>query len=219
MIRAIELNKSYEARPTQVAALSDVSVSLSKGEFLTVRGPSGAGKSTLLFSLGAMLEPDSGRVEIGGVDVYGASERERNALRRDRIGFVFQRFHLVPYLSVLENVLLGSESPSAELREKARSRLGVLGLGSRLEHLPSELSAGESQRCALARALLSEPTFVLADEPTGNLDPETSETVIDELRAYRDAGAGVLVVSHGPLAAEAADRVLTLRAGRLENGD
>ena len=198
-------------------ALDDVDLTVDAGEFLVVRGPSGSGKSTLLLTLGGMIRPTGGRVVVGGTDVCALSSRARAAFRAQHIGFVFQMFHLVPYLSVIDNVLLPTVGGDRQTRRA--SGVGLLerfGLSDRLRHKPSALSTGERQRAALARALVNRPTLVLADEPTGNLDPDNAAEVMQYLSEYHHDGGTVIVVTHTPLASDYAQRVLTIRQGRVE---
>ena len=217
MIQLDDVRKVYRTKRGDVSALDGVSLSADAGELLTIRGPSGSGKSTLLFTLGGMVHPTGGTVRVGGRDLYSLSARERAGFRANNIGFVFQMFHLVPYLSVLENVILptsaatdpGSESDALELLERFR-------MTERLHHRPSELSTGERQRTALARALLNKPKLILADEPTGNLDPENSDEVRRYLSEFNEAGGTVVLVTHAQGAPGQAGRVVTIRDGRVE---
>jgi putative ABC transport system ATP-binding protein len=216
MIRGQEITKTYRTAAGEVRALDRVQLELKPAEFVALRGPSGCGKTTLLLILGGMLRPTAGRVWLGEQDLYAASAADRARVRAREIGFVFQMFHLVPYLTVLENVLLTAAPPPASTaREGARQLLEQVGLGHRLGHRPSELSAGERQRTALARALLSRPRFILADEPTGNLDPANAGEVFRHLAAFHRNGGGVLVATHGNDAAAYATRCLEMRAGAL----
>jgi ABC-type lipoprotein export system ATPase subunit len=181
-----------------------------------VRGPSGCGKTTLLLTLGGMLCPTSGRVQLEERDLYALSIPERTHVRRAAIGFVFQTFHLAPYLDVLENVLLAAGKSSRETRQRAQALLDQLRLANRAHHKPAQLSAGEKQRAGLARALLNKPRLILADEPTGNLDPDNAVQVFRHLREFQRAGGTVIVVTHGLPAGECANRILDMRAGRIE---
>ena len=212
MIICEKLTKSYRTKQGEVRALDDVSLELHPGEFIVVRGPSGCGKSTLLLTLGGMLRPTRGRVTMDGKALYDLDTRQRARFRAERVGFVFQMFHLVPYLSVLENVLLAAGTCP---RTRAESLLDELGLKRRAHHKPGELSAGERQRAAVARALLNRPQLVLADEPTGNLDPENSAEVLEHLRTFREGGGTVVMATHSAAADRHADRIVDLRAGRI----
>ncbi len=215
MLICESLSKHYRSSQGEVKSLDHVDLSVAKGEFMVVRGHSGSGKTTLLLSLGAMLHPTQGKVLFNGVDIYGLDSSARSQLRSKSIGFVFQMFHLVPYLSVLENVISGSTEKNPDLRLKAQAQLEDIGLGKRLHHLPNQLSAGERQRTALARAMITGPDLILADEPTGNLDPENSAEVCRLLKSFHDRGGTVVVVTHGDAVNEYADRTIDLKDGKL----
>ena len=203
----------------EVRALADVDLELTKGEVAVVAGPSGSGKSTLLHLLGTVDRPDSGTVEIEGRDVGALSERERTLLRRRRLGFVFQAFHLVPVLSALENVeypLWLDGVPGRERRARAAAALQDVGLGARLDHRPDRLSGGERQRVAIARAVVHRPAAILADEPTGNLDSETAREIVELLdRLRREHGTTLLVATHDAALIAWAPRALVLKDGRV----
>ncbi len=209
-----------KGRPNEVRVLDDVSLTLGKGEIVGLVSPSGAGKSTLLHVAGLLDKPDSGVVRIGGVAGAAKADRARTAMRRDNIGFVYQFHHLLPEFSALENVMLpqraaGIAKPAA--RDRARDLLARVGLEQRLDHRPSQLSGGEQQRVAFCRALANNPAVLLADEPTGNLDPDTAGRVFDILMALvRDTGLSALVATHNHDLAARMDRVLKLSSGRLE---
>ena len=212
-----DARKTYQGASGQVLAVDGVSLSVDGGEFVAVQGPSGCGKSTMLLLAGGLLAPESGSVQIGGKDPYALTADARSKFRADNIGFVFQQFHLVPYLSVLDNVLAPSiATGSKDAEQRARELLDRFGLSHRLEHTPGELSSGERQRTALARALLNEPKVLLADEPTGNLDTENATEVLKHLREFAASGGAVLLVTHDSQAAAAADRVIHLRDGKLD---
>lgn len=211
MIAIEHLKKTYAKSSGSVAALDGVDLTMEAGEFVVIKGPSGCGKSTLLMSLGGMLRPSGGSIKIDHTDLYGLSQRRRAAFRAENIGFVFQLFHLVPYLTVRENVRLGTGRKSGDVD----ALLDQLGLASRAAHKPGELSAGERQRCAVARAVIRKPKLVLADEPTGNLDPDNAREVMKHLDAYRQQGGTVLVVSHSTDADAFASRILNMRAGQF----
>ena len=206
MITCNSLAKVYRTPDGREAGIRDVSLGADAGEMVVVRGPSGCGKSTLLLALGGMLRPDSGRVMLGGVDVYAASAGERGRLRATTVGFVFQMFHLVPYLPVRGNVLAGLPRVTREGEARADALLEELGLAGRRDALPATLSAGERQRTALARALAKAPKLLLADEPTGNLDPANARIVFERMDQFRREGGAVLVVTHGTDAAPFATR-------------
>jgi putative ABC transport system ATP-binding protein len=209
---------TYNHRGQPVGALADVSLQIADGDFVSVVGPSGSGKSTLLLTLGGMLSPSAGRVLLDGESVYDLPSDQRARLRRKKLGFVFQTFNLVPYLTALENVqapLFLAGVGDREQRERAASLLERVGLGDRLDHKPSELSVGQQQRVALARVLANEPAIILADEPTGNLDPDTAQQVIGFLEDLSREGRTLVMVTHDPQAARRAKRNLSLRAGKI----
>ena len=215
--RLESVSQVYASRRGTVTALAAVDLAVGEGEFVCLRGPSGSGKSTLLFVLGAMLQPSSGRVRVAGRELAGLGARGRAALRAEHVGFVFQSFHLLPYLDALGNLLVaGAGRRGRAPRRRAEELLERVGLGGRAEHRPAELSAGERQRLALARALVNEPALVLADEPTGNLDPASAAAVLELLGEAHREGRTVVLVTHGRLAAGLAERTLHLREGRLE---
>ena len=198
-------------------------LSLAPGEFVAVTGESGAGKSTLLNLIAGLDSPDAGRVQIGGTDIAGLDDDGRTRLRRDRIGFVFQAFHVLPHLDLAHNVALPLALQGRDAHESlvaANAMLGSVGLGGRGDAYPRELSGGELQRVAVARALVHRPGLILADEPTGNLDPDTAaRTLVLFVDQVRDAGAAVLLVTHSAVAAAAADRTLVLSPnGLVERG-
>ncbi len=198
-----------------VNALQDVSIAVDKGQFVAVCGPSGCGKSTLLLLAGGLLRPDTGTVRIASEDPYAMAADARAEFRGRHVGFVFQQFHLVPYLSVLDNVLAPTLAVQfVDARERARQLLDQFGMLHRLHHVPSELSSGERQRTALARALLNRPQLILADEPTGNLDPENANAVLGFLKDYATDGGTVLLVTHDAAAAQRADRIIRMDQGR-----
>jgi ABC-type lipoprotein export system ATPase subunit len=208
--------KVYGQGHAALRILDGLDLDLLSGELVAVTGRSGSGKSTLLNVIGALDRVDAGSIEVCGVRLDRASERMLAPLRRDRIGFVFQSFHLLPELTGLENVLLPARldgrGPSLE---RGRKLVARLGLGAAADRLPTVLSGGEQQRLAIARALVNDPRLVLADEPTGNLDAESGETVLELLRAIADEGRAVLLVTHERAATQRADRVLRLEDGRL----
>lgn len=202
-----------------VHALDGVSLSLPEGSFTAVMGPSGSGKSTLMNLLGCLDTPDGGAVEIDGQSVAALSERERARLRGAEIGFVFQQFNLMPRLSAAENVampMVFHDVVDEEHRERACEMLERVGLGGRVDHQPSELSGGQRQRVAVARALVNEPTLVLADEPTGNLDTETGAEIMGLFGDLHDAGRTLLMVTHERHVAEHADRIVHLLDGGVD---
>jgi len=217
MVRLENVSKVYRTPRGEVRALDGAVLEVREGEFLAVRGPSGSGKTTLLLTIGGMLRPTSGRVLVDGQDVYAMHKRARAALRAEKIGFVFQMYHLVPYLNVLENVLLPEGIGKRRSRvDEARELLDRLHLSDRAGHRPGELSAGERQRTAIARAMLVRPRLMLADEPTGNLDQANAHEIIDHLDAFRREGGTVIMVTHGMLADPRAHRTVHLREGRIQ---
>ena len=213
MLSARDLVKRYTA-PHVVRALDGVSLEIPRGQFAAVTGPSGSGKSTLLFALGGMLTPSTGRVLLDGQDLYALSSQERARVRARSVGFVFQMFHLVPYLTVVENVTLSAHPPD-DAEQRARALIERLGLAPRALHRPGQLSAGEKQRTALGRALLHSPKVVLADEPTGNLDRDSEEMVLSALEEFHRSGGTVVLASHSDAAAARAERVVRLERGRV----
>ncbi|NCO41405.1 MAG: ABC transporter ATP-binding protein [Armatimonadetes bacterium CG_4_10_14_3_um_filter_66_18] len=216
MIALENVRKVYRTKRGEVPALDGVSFSVAAGEFLTVRGPSGCGKSTLLLTIGGMVRPTQGTVTVDGKDVYALSAAQRAAFRADNIGFVFQMFHLVPYLTVLENVLLPTAAGGGSAGEaEALALLERFRMTDRAHHKPAELSTGERQRAALARALLRRPGLLLADEPTGNLDPENAAEVMSYFTEYHHEGGTVVLVTHEQAAADHAHRTVTIRGGKL----
>jgi len=216
MIRCDEVTKIFRKNGSEVTSLDRFTAEVADGEFVAVRGPSGSGKTTLLLTLGGMQRPSDGSVQLAGRDLYALSPAERARLRSSEIGFVFQMFHLVPYLDLLGNVLLACPGkPSAEVRQRAGELMDELGLADRASHLPGELSAGERQRLAVVRALLNRPKLILADEPTGNLDPGNAAEVIRHLAEFHRGGGTVVLVTHGEAVNAHADRTLSLEQGRL----
>ncbi len=218
MIELQDVSKVYRKAGAEVRALDAVTASVEPGEFVAVRGPSGCGKSTLLMAVAGMARPSSGRVMLDGQDLYALSPRRRAAVRAQKVGFVFQMFHLIPYLSVWENILAPLLAGARGTAEEARHIAERLGLADRLRHRPAELSTGERQRVALARALLNRPKLILADEPIGNLDPENGRAVMDFLAEFNAQGGTVLLVTHDELAAAYAKRTVTLARGRVQTG-
>jgi len=225
MLQMENVSKSYQHRGQTVVALDNATVHIARGDFVSVVGPSGSGKSTLLLMLGGMLSPSQGRVLVEQQSVYDLNLSERARLRREKIGFVFQTFNLVPYLSALENVqvpLFLAQADEKTQKDRATTLLKRVGLGDRLDHKPCELSVGQQQRVALARMLANDPAVILADEPTGNLDPETSQQIIGYLEEFNGEGRTIVMVTHDPRAAKRAKRILRLQAGTIasqEAGD
>jgi putative ABC transport system ATP-binding protein len=216
MLKMESVSKTYRHRGQTVTALNRATVEIPRGDFVSVVGPSGSGKSTLLLMLGGMLSPSKGRVLLGDQSVYDMNPSERARLRREKVGFVFQTFNLITYLSALENVqiplFLANMGEDAQ-KDRAIALLERVGLGDRLHHKPGELSVGQQQRVALARMLANDPAIILADEPTGNLDPETSGQVIGFLEEFNREGRTIVMVTHDPRAARRAKRRLRLSQG------
>ena len=219
IIQAEQLGKTYRTGKVDVPALRSVSFAVEPGEFVSIVGPSGSVKSTLFYILGGLTGSSSGRVLIDGVDFAQLSDAERTRMRKTKIGFIFQKFNLMPTLSALANIeiaydISGAKEPLDRRRLEELSRM--LGIDGRLKHRPSELSGGEQQRVAIARALITNPAIILADEPTGNLDTKNSAIVLDMLsHANKKFGQTVLMITHNPEAALIADRTLHMRDGEI----
>jgi putative ABC transport system ATP-binding protein len=229
IILAQDLGKTYRSGKLEVPALRKVSFEVEPGEFVAIVGPSGSGKSTLFYILGGLTQATSGSVLIDGIDFARLTDAERTKMRRAKIGFVFQRFNLLPTLSAMGNIEiahdianLGVKEPKPLDQPLLDHLTDMLGIKGRLEHRPNELSGGEQQRVAIARALISRPAIVLADEPTGNLDTKNSDAVLHMLRSSsRELNQTVLMITHNPEAAQIADRILHMRDGEIthiENG-
>ncbi|HEV7585958.1 MAG TPA: ABC transporter ATP-binding protein [Solirubrobacteraceae bacterium] len=222
LVEAVELRRRYGEGEAAVDALAGVTVAFPSGRFAAIMGPSGSGKSTLMHILAGLDRPTSGVVEIGGVDITALGDRELTQLRRDRIGFIFQTFNLLPVLNAQENILLplsiAGRRPDREWFDRL---IDTVGIRDRLTHRPAELSGGQQQRVAVARALISRPTVVFADEPSGNLDSKASNDVLELLRhAVDDFGQTVVMVTHDAHAASFADRLLVLADGQIvHDGD
>jgi putative ABC transport system ATP-binding protein len=217
-IEAKELRKTYHIGKIEVEALRGISFSVQKGEFVSVVGPSGSGKSTLFYLLGGLTRADSGSVVLDGDDFATLSDSERTRMRKRKIGFVFQKFNLLPTLDAQSNIVIAQEISGNGGGDPAHfNRItDLLGLTKRLGHRPSELSGGEQQRVALARALINRPAIVLADEPTGNLDSKNSEIVLSMLRrSNEELGQTVLMITHNPEAAKCGDRIIHMRDGNI----
>jgi len=218
MIKIENLSKIYNSKGNSVLALSEVSLSIEKGEFVSIVGPSGSGKTTLLLCMGGLIHPSRGKVTIEGTSIYDLDVKNRAIFRLRNLGFVFQTFNLIPYLTASENVQIplalagifdgGQAERATELLEKLR-------LADRLDHKPRELSIGQQQRVAIARALANNPKIILADEPTGNLDPDMTRETVSYLKLLNQTGITVVMVTHNPGAAEYSQRTLRLVEGRL----
>jgi putative ABC transport system ATP-binding protein len=218
MLQMENVTKKYRHRGQFVTALDDVSVTFRSGDFVSIVGPSGCGKSTLLLMLGGMLSPTAGRVLLEQTSIYDLDADRRAALRTRKVGFVFQTFNLVGYLTALENVQIPMYLAGVDLaaqEERAAALLQRVGLGDRLHHKPCELSVGQQQRVALARMLANDPAVILADEPTGNLDPDTAHQVIGYFEEFNQEGKTIVMVTHDPRAAARAARTLRLMEGKI----
>ena len=220
VVRIIGLTRSFEQGGVRIDVLRGVDLTVNPGEIVALLGPSGSGKSTMLQAIGLLEGGFGGRIEIAGTDASALDGDDRTALRRDHLGFVYQFHHLLPDFSAIENVILPqlvAERPLDAARERASELLGALGLAQRLEHRPSQLSGGEQQRVAVARALANKPRLVLADEPTGNLDESTADKVFAHfLELVRGEGSAGIVATHNERLAAAMDRVVRLHEGLLE---
>jgi putative ABC transport system ATP-binding protein len=217
VIEVSEVRKEYDTGGEIVEALKGISFEIDRGEFVAIVGPSGSGKSTLLNLLGLLDTPTDGTVRVAGSDIEGYDDRERTTVRKQVVGFVFQSYYLIPTLTALENVamprLLDRDPAATETR--ATDLLERVGLGDRLEHYPNELSGGQKQRVAISRSLVNEPDVLLADEPTGNLDRDTGEQILEEFGRIADEGVTVITVTHDEYVASFADRVVPLVDGEL----
>ena len=220
ILKTENLWKVYRTGKVDVPALRGVSIEVLPGEFVSIMGPSGCGKSTLLHVIGGLAQATTGRVLLDGNDLTKMSDAARTLLRRHKVGFVFQRFNLLPTLDAYHNITLAQHIRGNGFDpHRFEAVAGMLGLNERLHHKPSELSGGEQQRVAIARAIISEPKIVLADEPTGNLDTKSSEAVLTLLRQLnRDHGQTIVMITHNPEAAAYGNRVLHMRDGAVVNG-
>ncbi len=219
MIEIFDLSKIYHMGEVEVRALSGLSMKIDKGEFVSVMGPSGSGKTTLLNMIGALDNPTHGAVYVNGINIAHMDDTQQTNLRLRNIGFIFQFYNLVPVLTAYENVelpLVFAEKPEKERRENVTKFLEVVGLGKRMDHLPAELSGGEQQRVAIARSLSNEPSLVIADEPTGELDTKMGREIVDLLRDLnKELNQTILMVSHDPAIGRLADRLLKMRDGTI----
>ncbi|MDR2089626.1 MAG: ABC transporter ATP-binding protein [Clostridiales Family XIII bacterium] len=198
-----------------VKALQGIDLTVARGEWLAIMGPSGSGKTTMMNIIGCMDKPSEGKVLLGGVDISAESARNLTTVRREKIGLIFQQFHLINYLTALENVMVAQYYHSMPDEQEALQALARVGLSDRAKHLPAQLSGGEQQRVCIARALINYPMLVLADEPTGNLDEANEGIVIDIFRKLHDEGSTIIVVTHDPEVAEEAQRTVILEHGRI----
>tara|TARA_B100001013_G_C24588951_1_gene433955 strand:- start:510 stop:1205 length:696 start_codon:yes stop_codon:yes gene_type:complete len=217
-VQLIDVSKTYEGTPP-VKALSNISMSVLKGEFIGIIGASGSGKSTLLHVIGTLTRPTGGSVFIDGVETSGLTDQELSGVRSRYVGFIFQDFFLLPGFTAQENVengLLYTDFPASERKERARDILDRVGLSHRVNHLPNEMSGGEQQRVAVARALVHKPAFVLADEPTGNLDSTNTASVLDLLIGLNLDGTTVILITHDQEVAEKSSRRISFKDGKIE---
>ncbi len=218
MIEVSDVTKSYSIGGNQVNALDGVSLEISEGDFMAVTGPSGSGKSTLLYTLGGLLTPNTGRVLVNESDIYSLNQRLRAKFRRDNVGFIFQTFELLPYLTALENVMLPLSIDgvnSWEQEDRAYDSLEKVGLDERADHKPTELSGGEQQRVAVARGLVNEPKILLADEPTGNLDQKTGDGIMGLLSDLNEEGQTIVFVTHDLSRTVIANKVISMIDGGI----
>jgi len=212
LIKIENLNKEFG----KVKALNSINLKLYQGEYLAIMGPSGSGKTSLLNILSLLDLPTSGKYFLKGLDLGTINEEEKNKIRREQIGLIFQQFHLIPYLNALENVMLAQYYHSSVDEEDAKIVLEKVGLAHRFEHLPSELSGGEQQRVCIARALINNPEILLADEPTGNLDAENEKIILELFLKFKNEGKTIILITHNNELAKSADRILTLNHGVLQ---
>ncbi len=217
IIQTENVTKVYRVGKVDVPALRGISLAVERGQFVSIVGPSGSGKSTLFYILGGLTRASGGRVVVDGEDFAQLSDAQRTAMRKCKIGFVFQKFNLLPTLDAMGNIEIAHDIGGGDLDRAHLERItGLLGIGDRLRHRPSELSGGEQQRVALARALINRPAIVLADEPTGNLDSQNSEVVLKMLRqSNRELGQTVLMITHNPEAAAYGDVIVHMRDGQI----
>lgn len=208
--------KDLTKRFGKVTPLDRVNMQVKRGEWASIMGPSGSGKTTMLNILSCLDSSSEGKYILDGTDTSRLTERQRVAVRREKIGLIFQQFHLIPYLSALENVMLAQYYHSDVDKREAKEGLARVGLGHRIHHLPSQLSGGEQQRVCIARALINEPSIVLADEPTGNLDEANERIVLDIFKELRAQGRTIVLVTHNPEIAQFSDKVVRLHHGKVE---
>ncbi|KDA36433.1 GTPase [Campylobacter jejuni K5] len=216
MMKELIQIKNLSKKFGKVKALDNINLNIYKGEWLAIMGPSGSGKSTLLNILSLMDDPSSGKYILDNEDLEQINEEQKITLRREKIGLIFQQFHLIPYLSALENVMLSQYYHSSVDEEDAKAILEKVGLSHRLSHLPSQLSGGEQQRVCIARALINNPEILLADEPTGNLDEANEKIVLETLQKLKNEGKTIVLITHNPELAKFADRTLILQHGILK---
>src|SRR5512136_969936 len=215
VVKAYPAQEAANGRGGEIRALDNISLQVAAGEWLAVMGPSGSGKSTLVNLMGCLDQPTAGEIWIHGSNISQMSPAELNRFRAEKIGFIFQQFHLIPYLTALENIMLAQYFHSMTDKAEALAALDHVGLKERADHLPAQLSGGEQQRVCIARALINDPHIVLADEPTGNLDAENEAIVLRELRELHAQGRTIIMVTHDPAVARLADRLLELHHGKI----
>lgn len=211
ILKLVDVSKIYG----ELKALDKINLSVEKGEWISIMGPSGSGKTTMMNIIGAMDKPSLGEVILDGEDIAKKSPKELTVIRRDKIGLIFQQFHLVNYLSALENVMMSQYYHSMPDAQEAMEALAAVGLADRAKHLPNQLSGGEQQRVCIARALINHPTILLADEPTGNLDEKNEYIVLDIFKKLHNAGSTIIVVTHDPEVGEESERMITLEHGKI----
>ena len=212
MIIAKNLVKKYDI----TCALKDASFTIGKGEWVNIMGPSGSGKTTLLNLIGCLDSPTSGSLIVNGIETNRLNQKERTRFRRENIGLVFQQFHMIPHLTAIENVMIAQYFHSIEDEKEAGEALIRVGMGHRLHHLPSRLSGGEQQRVCIARALINQPRIILADEPTGNLDKNNEEAVLDIFRELHSEGRTIVIVTHNPEIGEIGDKIIQISHGEVK---
>ena len=211
ILKLVDVSKIYG----ELKALDKINLSVEKGEWISIMGPSGSGKTTMMNIIGAMDKPSLGEVILDGEDIAKKSPKELTVIRRDKIGLIFQQFHLVNYLSALENVMMSQYYHSMPDAQEAMEALAAVGLADRAKHLPNQLSGGEQQRVCIARALINHPAILLADEPTGNLDEKNEYIVLDIFKKLHNAGSTIIVVTHDPEVGEESERMITLEHGKI----
>lgn len=211
ILKLVDVSKIYG----ELKALDKINLSVEKGEWISIMGPSGSGKTTMMNIIGAMDKPSFGEVILDGEDIAKKSPKELTVIRRDKIGLIFQQFHLVNYLSALENVMMSQYYHSIPDAQEAMEALAAVGLAERAKHLPNQLSGGEQQRVCIARALINHPAILLADEPTGNLDEKNEYIVLDIFEKLHNAGSTIIVVTHDPEVGEESERMITLEHGKI----
>lgn len=218
MIKVENINKNFKCRSSIINALKDINLTIPKGEFVGIVGPSGSGKTTFLLTLGGLISPTSGKVYIKDKSLYQASVTERASIRLNSIGFLFQTFNLIPYMTALENVqipLFLAGKTKEEQIKRAKELLERFGLGHRFDHKPPELSIGQQQRVALARALANNPEIIMADEPTGNLDPKLTDELVDYFKELNKTGITIVMVTHNPAVAQSTKRHISIVDGKI----